>query len=94
MLFLSDFTAASFSRPVGAKDKKPRTRKVKYIANQAWEKGIEVGGTLATLAALSTRVLNKPKLYRGIVASGLAGGAGLGIYKALKNNKLPPKNYE
>jgi hypothetical protein len=87
MLFLSDFKTAYFSRPIGASDKKPRKKRLKYIANKAFEKGIEVGGTAATLAALSTRVLNRPRVYRGIVASTLLGGAGLGTYKALKNNE-------
>ncbi len=86
MIFLSDFNTSNFSRPLGSKDKKPRRRKAKYIASKAFEKGIEIGGTAATLAALSTRVLNRPQIYRGIVASTLLGGAGYGAYKALKQN--------
>jgi hypothetical protein len=86
MLFLSDISKdnAEFGRPLGSKDKGKRMRRIKKILIGAGNGALLVGGTAATLAAVSPWLLNKTNHYSNLVKASLLAGGGYGAYQGLR----------
>lgn len=101
MFFLSDYSLSTFGRPLGRKDKKPRSR-IKRLISSTWNpdtaNAAAVGSQLGAVGGLlSSGLHGTKKLARNTfigTAAGLGVGTGMGIISKYRKQNKNNINYD